>query len=238
MPLFINKNKSHMVYTPTVSLKESNQNIAIHNPVVEFLQSTQAELKKQQYEQAKSQSLQWNEVNKQLDSLKSIQLHQNHVEDTIIESIAALDEKNSSLQAILQHEAGINEEVASKILLQNQLILAINERLEQHESTSSELSQQLKSQQRTSENFQAEVLDRMDKQEGLTEKMLVQLNTIRSIIFERTNFLASKIEEGYKLTSSYVYKLMTGSEHPMTFYMLNQNQANPSQHGKPKDGAL
>ena len=52
------------------------------------------------------------------------------------------------------------------------------------------------------EEHQVDVLKQLDKQEALTEKISRQLNHIRSIIFERTNYLATKLEDGYKLTAS------------------------------------
>jgi hypothetical protein len=64
----------------------------------------------------------------------------------------------------------------------------------------------------------------LDKQEALTEKIYRQLNHIRSILFERTNYLAEKMDEGYKLTSSYVYNLMTGNDQPVSFTLLNRNK--------------
>ncbi|MGG1677105.1 hypothetical protein ACIFOT_15305 [Neobacillus sp. NRS-1170] len=72
--------------------------------------------------------------------------------------------------------------------------------------------------------FQGGVLQRLDTQEALIDKLSRQLNNIRSILFERTNYLAGKIEDGYKVTSSYVYKLMTGSEKPLTFFLLNNKK--------------
>ncbi|MBI0577134.1 hypothetical protein IEC97_07155 [Neobacillus cucumis] len=69
-----------------------------------------------------------------------------------------------------------------------------------------------------------QVLTRLDRQEALTEKILRQINHIRSILFERTNYLATKIEDGYKVTSTYVYKLMTGSDQPLSFLLRNDKK--------------
>ncbi|MGG3470619.1 hypothetical protein ABES02_24430 [Neobacillus pocheonensis] len=74
------------------------------------------------------------------------------------------------------------------------------------------------------EEFQGGVLQRLDTQEALIDKLSLQLNHIRSILFERANYLATKIEDGYKVTSSYVYKLMTGSDQPLTFFLLNKKK--------------
>lgn len=87
-----------------------------------------------------------------------------------------------------------------------------------------ELQNQLSEKVSKQEEFQTEVLKRLDQQEALTEKIYRQLNHIRSILFERTNYLAEKIDEGYKITSSYVYKLMTGKDQPITFYLMNHKK--------------
>lgn len=90
--------------------------------------------------------------------------------------------------------------------------------------TQEELQKQLSEKISKQEEFQIGVLNRLDKQEALTEKISRQLNHIRSILFERTNYLAEKIDEGYKITSSYVYNLMTGSDQPITFYLMNNKK--------------
>jgi vacuolar-type H+-ATPase subunit I/STV1 len=90
--------------------------------------------------------------------------------------------------------------------------------------TQEELQKQLSEKINKQEEFQTGVLTRLDKQEALTEKIFRQLNHIRSILFERTNYLAGKIDEGYKITSTYVYNLMTGSDQPLTFYLMNNKK--------------
>ncbi|MDF2789330.1 MAG: hypothetical protein K0S80_2428 [Neobacillus sp.] len=90
--------------------------------------------------------------------------------------------------------------------------------------TQEELQKQLSEKISKQEDFQTGVLTRLDQQEALTEKISRQLNHIRSILFERTNYLAEKIDEGYKITSSYVYNLMTGSDQPITFYLMNNKK--------------
>ena len=90
--------------------------------------------------------------------------------------------------------------------------------------TQEELQRKLSEKISKQEEFQTGVLTRLDQQEALTEKIARQLNHIRSILFERTNYLAEKIDEGYKITSSYVYNLMTGSDQPITFYLMNNKK--------------
>lgn len=90
--------------------------------------------------------------------------------------------------------------------------------------TQEELQKQLSEKISKQEEFQTGVLNRLDQQEALTEKIFRQINHIRSILFERTNYLAEKIDEGYKITSSYVYNLMTGTDQPITFYLMNNKK--------------
>lgn len=92
--------------------------------------------------------------------------------------------------------------------------------LKTQEGLQKQLSEKISKQ----EEFQTGVLNRLDQQEALTEKIFRQINHIRSILFERTNYLAEKIDEGYKITSSYVYNLMTGSDQPITFYLMNNKK--------------
>jgi hypothetical protein len=58
-------------------------------------------------------------------------------------------------------------------------------------------------------------------------KISRQLNHIRSIIFERTNYLAMKLEDGYKLTAFHVYKLMQGTNQPLHLSHINPKKEEP-----------
>jgi hypothetical protein len=96
------------------------------------------------------------------------------------------------------------------------LVLQLNKQLELQKEVAEKMTKQ--------EEFQSGVLNRLDNQEALMDKISRQVNHIRSILFERTNYLATKIDDGYKITSSYVYKLMTGSDQPLTFLLMNQKK--------------
>ncbi|WP_066309173.1 hypothetical protein [Bacillus sp. FJAT-29814] len=126
------------------------------------------------------------------------------------------------------------EEMANRLEkneMTNQLVLQqVNEQLELQKETAVKISEQEELQLKVAEKLeeqeerQTEVLTRLDTQEALVDKITHQLNHIRSILFERTNYLAGKIEEGYRVTSSYVYKLMTGTDKPLTFFLMNQKK--------------
>lgn len=97
-----------------------------------------------------------------------------------------------------------------------QLGLQMNAQLELQKEAAEKMTNQV--------HFQSGVLQRLDNQDALIDKISRQLNHIRSIIFERTNYLAAKIDDGYKVTSSYVYKLMTSSDQPLTFFLMNHKK--------------
>jgi hypothetical protein len=104
----------------------------------------------------------------------------------------------------------------------HQLVRQMNEQFELQKEVAEKMTKQ--------EEFQGGVLQRLDIQEALMDKISRQLQHIRSILFERTNYLATKIDDGYKITSSYVYKLMTGADQPLTFFLMNPKKEENQKH--------
>jgi chromosome segregation ATPase len=104
----------------------------------------------------------------------------------------------------------------------HQLVQQMNEQFELQKEVAEKMTKQ--------EEFQGSVLQRLDTQEALMDKISRQLHHIRSILFERTNYLATKIDDGYKITSSYVYKLMTGTDQPLTFFLMNPKKEENQEH--------
>ncbi|MGX6442186.1 hypothetical protein ACWM35_02975 [Neobacillus sp. K501] len=209
MGLFINRKDHPDVFKNNEKINAPNQDYMKHDYISEYIDEQQRanvslihsfnEMKHRFYEQEDIQSNQWSELNSQLNDLKLNTQSQKEFEEQMIRWLKVLDEKNSQLQTA-------NLELSLQI------------------SAQMELQKQLSEKFSNQEEFQVGVLNRLDQQEALTEKISRQLNHIRSILFERTNYLAQKMEDGYKLTSSYVYNLMTGSDQPLTFYKLNKKE--------------
>ncbi|HWO95818.1 MAG TPA: hypothetical protein VNM45_05705 [Bacillus sp. (in: firmicutes)] len=168
------------------------------------------------------------------NSLTELIEEQQKANAALAKSIAELKPRNERLEAVLKKESllkkaimdqihhlnGFNQEIVSRLEknegANEQLSLQLNKQLELQKEVADKLSNQ--------EAIQEKMLKRLDHQEALTEKISRQLNHIRSILFERTNHLAVKLEEGYKLSSSYIYKLMTGSDQPLTFSLMNHKK--------------
>jgi hypothetical protein len=112
-----------------------------------------------------------------------------------------------------------NSEVVNKLdkygLANEQLELKVNEQLDMQNQLSQQISKQA--------DTQLEVLNRLENQEALTEKILRQIDYFRATLFERTNYLAEKIDTGYNYAVSYVSKLMTGTDQsPMKLVITKE----------------
>ena len=252
MGLYVNKSDHPDVYKNKKNVSTSNQEYVRRNFLNDLLNEQQKtnhalsetinELKSQYKQYKKTQNTKWKSVNRKIHYLKKSNQQHTETDNKILQQLDTLDEKNTDLISLLaesilkqiNHLTQSNKEISNRIEKteadKEQLFMGLTEqrvfqkevvdRLADHEEIQKAVIEKLSHQ----EEFQTEVLRRLDSQEALTEKIFRQINHIRSILFERTNDLATKIEDGYKLTSTYVYKLMTGSDQPMTFTMITDKK--------------
>lgn len=159
-------------------------------------------------------------------------------QDLLAELLSDQQKANEALkQALAELGMRYSQQEESKVNQWNQIDMQLKDlrnRLEKNEEANQHLAMQMNEQLELQksvaekiekqEDLQGSVLKRLDNQDAILDKLARQVNHIRSILFERTNYLATKIEDGYKVTSSYVYKLMTGSEQPLTFFLMNHKK--------------
>ncbi|MFJ7726569.1 hypothetical protein ACIQXV_10420 [Neobacillus sp. NPDC097160] len=159
-------------------------------------------------------------------------------QDFLAELLSDQQKANEALkQALAELGMRYSQQEESKVNQWNQIdsqLKDLSNRLEKNEEANQHLAMQMNEQlelqksaaekMEKQEDLQGSVLKRLDNQDAILDKLARQVNHIRSILFERTNYLATKIEDGYKVTSSYVYKLMTGSEQPLTFFLMNHKK--------------
>jgi hypothetical protein len=252
MGLYMNKSDHPDVYTNKKDISTSNKVYVRRNFLNDLLNEQQTknhvlnetinELKSQYKQHKKTQNTKWKSVNRKIHYLNKSNQQHTETDNKILQQLDTLDEKNTDLISLLaesilkqiNHLTQSNKEISNRIekteAANEQLFMGLTgqrlfqkevvDRLANHEEIQKAVIEKLAHQ----EEFQTEVLRRLDSQEALTEKIFRQINHIRSILFERTNDLATKIEDGYKLTSTYVYKLMTGSDQPMTFTMITDKK--------------
>ncbi|WP_088067337.1 hypothetical protein [Gottfriedia luciferensis] len=227
MGLFINKNEHPDVFKNNEKIQVSNQGFVRHNYLAELIQEQQktnlnleksiSELKPQYEQLEELHTKQWNHVKDQIDSLIVSSHQREKLESMLIQRITTLGE-NESLEkkSLIDQISNLNEaynEIVSRLEKSEsdkQLLLSkLNMLIDQQKDVADLMLQQ--------EEFQNGVLDRLDTQEALIERISHSLNHVRSIIFERASYLTTKLEESYKQTTDYVYKLLTGSDKKISY---------------------
>ena len=244
MGLFINKQAHPNLYKNNSQLAASNQVESRQDFLTELMKEQQkanialnqalAELQTRYQQQTDAQTTHWKQVDYQLIDLKNSTIRQQKFENEMVTNLHSIHEKNVQLEAKVEKETQEKETLTAQINQISKTCDSIADRLDKNEETQQQLAMQMKEQLEMQkqaaekltkqEEIHGGMLKRLDNQEALLDKFSRQLNHIRSILFERTNYLAGKIDDGYKLTSSYVYKLMTGSEQPLTFFLMNQKK--------------
>ncbi|RYG73343.1 hypothetical protein EU245_06535 [Lentibacillus lipolyticus] len=239
MGLFINKYDHPNVYKNDGEILEPNQDYYHKDTFSDMIQEQKKinkalsdafhELKTAHQQQNRLATSKWQEIATQLKAIQDREQGQETFERQAMEWLQTLDQNNQKLAEMMQQDDAQSQEAAAQMESLKQSNQLIAERLEGYEAFNQELSQQLKDlaelneqmNDRLSEqdNTQANVLERLESQEALMEKVNRQISHFRSILFERSSYLAEKIEKNYNLTSSYFYKLMKGSDQPLTLYM-------------------
>ncbi|PGS51685.1 hypothetical protein [Bacillus sp. AFS041924] len=245
MGLFINKNEHPDVFKNNEKLQTPNQGLARHNYLAELMHEQQknnmsieksiSELKPR-YEQLEAlQTNQWNHVKNQVNSLIVSNREREQFERMMIQRLNTLD-ANESLE---------KQTLVDQMISLNKAFTEMTNRLEKSESDNRSLSLQLnkliEKQNEVAhgllqqEEFQHGVLDRLDTQEALIERISHQLNNIRSIIFERASYITTKLEDSYKLTTDYIYKLFNSSEKSKTYTTSVSNKKEEKEKQKQSD---
>jgi len=221
MGLFINSEQHHGMYKNVAKINEPNQTTFRRDHLAELLKEQQKmndslhksilKLGILNEQRDEKQFNQWQEVSDRLGRLEKV----NHQQDLqMMAHLKTLTDDNKNLQMMIEDDRISSQEIMKQI--------------KQHSLNNLDLTQQLTEQK----EGQREVLIRLDNQEALTEKALRQIDNLRSSLFERTNYLAEKIEDSYQLTSSYLYQLLTGADQPLTFYVHSEDRKEKESHQK------
>ncbi|PEL11958.1 hypothetical protein [Bacillus sp. AFS017336] len=245
MGLFINKNEHPDVFKNNEKIQTANQGLVRHNYLAELMEEQQknnmnieksiSDLKPHYEQLEELQTNQWNHVINQINSLIVSNHEREKFDSAMIQRLQILD-ANESLekQTLIDQMISLNKAYTDltkrleKSESDNQtLSLQLNQLIEKQNEVAHSLLQQ--------EEFQHGVLDRLDTQEALLERVSHQLNNIRSIIFERASYLTTKIEDSYKLTSDYIYKLIKGSEKNKTYTTSVNNKKEEKEKQKQSD---
>jgi len=247
MGLFINNDKHPDVYRNNEQIVDTNQLIFKKDHVSELIEEQQKanetlqqsfdEMKDLFAKQAQKQAYHWRYFGNRLYELKKVNMKQEKSETHVMEWLKKLEDQNSKLQITLDNEQLGKEEFVNSIQTLNKANQEVVNRLDHldvvNEQINSKVNEQLNLQKQmsqqifTQEDAQNGVLERLDNQEALTEKILRQIDHFRAVLFERTNYLAEKIDTSYSYTASYFTKLINGNESKTHYLKQKENQKNP-----------
>ena len=160
-----------------------------------------------QHEEFENQIVNW---------MKKLEAENRNQQVVLADSLLVEREFTDKINAVSQSNQEIVNELGKHGLIHETLSLKMDEQSSLQKKIFIQLSQQ--------DNNQNEMIKRLESQEALTEKMLRQIDHFRSILFERTHYLAEKIENGYNVTSSYIYKLMKSSELPVAHFKIQKKE--------------
>lgn len=232
MGLFFNK-KSHSDLFKGDNIAERNQTIYRTDSLSEAMKEQKksfdmmnekySEMEKQLQKQRRIQSDRWRTTGIRFDEILDHQSQHRQFEQEAIETLERLDQKHKELQRMLENKRKMNEQLVEQINMLNQSNAEIAERLDKFDADQEKLLTKMDAQIEKQDQFslameeqktaQIEIAERIEQQEGLIEKMMRQMDFLRSVIFERSHFIAEKIDKSYQLTTTYISNLRGKSNH-------------------------
>lgn len=199
----------------TELLKEQQSSNEVVYQAINALKNTHNQSNLQQSKQIMA-------INNKLHELQKMNIQQKQLEHQVIEWLEKLEDRNIKLQMIMTDEqlkkTDLMEQVKSIVQSQEKVEYklqhfesAIDEMINQidhYSIVNNGVADQLQQVGGTNEQIlhritnidetQQEIINRVDTQEGLFEKISRQMDNIRSILYERTNFLDEKIKKVYE----------------------------------------
>ena len=121
----------------------------------------------------------------------------------MVSHILSVEDEQKQVVKILADYTSMNEAFFSRL----EQVLSANEKIEGYMEEQSTLNHQMVDQMTSIEVAQKDVLSRVDNHEGLMEKILRQVDHLRSILFERTNFIEEKVEKVLQNSAAYFHKI-------------------------------
>ncbi|WP_068674108.1 hypothetical protein [Oceanobacillus sp. Castelsardo] len=230
MGLYINPNYRSNIYQTNSNPMEPNQKIFIKNHTVEMIEEQKkvnellsksfTSLKVLYERQNDEQSSKWTELGKQLQDLKIVNEQHEVLEREVIEKLKALEAEHEKLNITVGEGKLSEQEMQNKLKHIVTTQQGFNHKIEEFNKVNMELKgkieQQMDLQKQmndtviTNEKNREHIEKRLDNQEALTEKITRQLDHFRSILYERTNYLAEKME---KVSTYVVNAVSKGSLH-------------------------
>ncbi|GAB4071947.1 hypothetical protein GCM10028778_00500 [Barrientosiimonas marina] len=218
MGLFINHDDHPGVFKNDSSIAEPNQRyyhqdtfsdmVSEQKAINETLSNAFYELKTLKHKEQQENLKKWETI---VNKLQHILEQDDTLRKDAAERVETLSAENEAIVKRLTAYEASNQAV----------ILQVNKLSEANERMLQALAER--------ERVQDDMRSRLDNQEALMEKVHRQLSEFRAILYERSGYLAEKIEDSYHLTYLYVYKLFNGTDLPLTWYVEQRKTGSDSQ---------
>lgn len=176
-----------------------------------------SDMEKQIKKQRRIQSDRWKTTSMRFDEIVDNQSQHHQFEKDAIEALDRLDRQNIELQNVLNQKKKANEDLVNQINMLNHANSEIAERLDKFDTDQEILLQKMDEQLEKQHQFsvsleeqkttQLAMVDKLEQQEGLIDKMMRQMDFLKSVVFERSHFIAEKIDKSYQLTTTYISSL-------------------------------
>jgi hypothetical protein len=144
--------------------------------------------------------------------LEKVDLQGKSTEEIFL-SLQHLNEKNQQLSESIVNEQLMNQAILDQLTFQDQQLRNTNSQLENYVNLAHELSAQLLLQEQILKEMNQKlqvhdiyhntVMESLDKQEAMNEKIFRQLDFLKSLIYERVNIMIEKVENSYQSTTEY-----------------------------------
>lgn len=243
MGLFMNRAIHQKVFKNNEEIKEPNQSYFRRDHLESLLKEQQKSYHSLHQSILAMKALNEQQEVDQLERFDRLSKHLHNIDrkndqELVLMQLDRLERENKNLQTMVQHgrlfEQKLKDQIQSfeetnqKVLKQledhNEAYDQINKKSEEQDNIQNKILTQLSQQN----DHQQHLTDRLSNHEAIIEKIGRQVEFIRASLFERTTYLAEKIESGYLITSSYLTKLVTGSHqsHSKNIRMLDKQKSN------------
>lgn len=152
----------------------------------------------------------------------------------ILERLKSMDKMKEELLKKIEDEGLLNTTIIDQLTFQDQSIQGLSRKFDEYEqrhietgsqlTSQAELNKQILEKLELQEAFHQTIVDRLNQQEALTQKISRELDNLKAIFFERVTHIVDKIDENYKLTTSYFANIMARTGLIQRFSVSNEKK--------------
>ncbi|MFC0273892.1 hypothetical protein ACFFIX_21135 [Metabacillus herbersteinensis] len=152
----------------------------------------------------------------------------------ILERLSSMDRMKEELLKKIDDEGLLNTTIIDQLSFQDQSIQGLARKFDEYEqrhietgsqlTSQAELNKQILEKLELQEAFHQTIVDRLNQQEALTQKISRELDNLKAILFERVTHIVDKIDNNYKLTTSYIANILTRTGLIQRFSVPNEKK--------------